>query len=117
MKKLCSILLALLLSLLLVACGNQNNIQSELIGIYEHKGTTASRKLTFYKDGTYDSIIRFGAELSFLPPDEESGTYEIKGDSIILTDGGGDKTAFTYTYNSDKGELVLYLNNGAYTKK
>ena len=105
------LVLLLVISLLLVACGNKSNIESELIGVFEHIGPVASRTFTFYKDGTYHSVI------NFIYPQEESGTYVVKGDSIILTDTEGDSLELSYTYNSDKGELILYLNNGAYYKK
>lgn len=112
MKKLGAVLaLVLIVSLLFAACGNLANVKSELVGTFHFESRQGSRTITFKGDGTYyDNTITILGDL------EETGTYEVKKDQIILISDEGDSRTWTYNYNKDNGNLVLYYLDCAYTK-
>ena len=113
MKKLCTVLvLVLIVSLMFIACGKQNNIKSELIGTFQYKSSLGTRTITFRGDGTfYESVVS-----PVLPDLEETGTYEFKKNKIIVNNDDGPSYEWTYNYNRDNGNLVLYFNDWVYTK-
>ena len=112
MKKFGAVLaFVLIVSLLLAACGNLGNVKSELVGTFYFDSQQGSRTITFKGNGTYyDKTITILGEM------EETGTYEVKKDQIILTSDEGYSHTWTYNYNKDNGNLVLYYLDCAYTK-
>ena len=112
MKKFCKIFIILLvISMLVAACGNKSAVESEIIGTFSGSSDLFARSINFRANGTYYEV-----HVSILGTLENSGTYEIKGDSVILTDRDGDVYEWTYTYNRDNGKLTLYYLDTAYTK-
>ena len=112
MKKFCSVLVLILIaSLMLAACGNQEKIESELIGTFQYVTQGGSRTISFKGNGTYYEVTE-----GPLGTIEDSGTYEVQKDKMVLKSDNGYQHTWTYNYNDDNGNLVLYYNDWAYTK-
>ena len=112
MKKFCSVLVLILIaSLMLAACGNQRKIESELIGTFCYETQGGCRTIKFKGNGEYYEVVK-----GPIGTIENSGTYVVKNDKLILTSDSGSVLTWQCQYNKDNGNLVLYYNDWAYTK-
>ncbi len=125
MKKTISLFLALVMCLLLVACGDgsEDSIQSETpeanaeIDLDQVRAALAgsSRDIWIWQDGSSATIYNFaddgrvtqGSMLGSAQLPNVEGTYEVTEEGIILTNSSGSsKKVLTYTY--ENGKLRLF---------
>lgn len=112
MKKVCAVLVVLLIvSLMFTACGNQDKVKSELIGTFQYVTLEGTRTIFFKGNGVYYEVIE-----SIFGDGEDTGTYKLQKGKLILNSDKGYTHTWTYDYNTDNGNLVLYFNDWAYTK-
>lgn len=113
MKRIIAVFMLLCICLSLVACGDMKKIESELMGTYVAKTEFWYSTYTFKADGTYSHTFENVLDQST----STTGKFTIEKDSIFLDSDDGIDTKFTYTYNSDNGNLVLYESGNAFTKR
>lgn len=88
-----------------------NVIESELIGTFVGGSNIFTRTINFRADGTF-----YEEHHSVLGVIQTRGTYVVKKDVILVTDSDGDIEEWTFSYNKDNGNLVLYYLDTAYVK-
>lgn len=88
-----------------------NVIESELIGTFVGGSNIFTRTINFRADGTF-----YEEHHSVLGVIQTRGTYVVKKDVILVTDSDGDIEEWTFSYNKDNGNLILYYLDTAYVK-
>lgn len=107
MKRGISLLIAITIILSLAACGSSSSDSGELIGVWsgswEYAGRDINCSVQFKRDGTYVDNTYVNHELQT----PETGTWEMKGNKVILYIDGNKGHLQEYKYSGGK-----LINNG-----
>ena len=102
MKRILVGILALVMVLGLVGCGNSSKeIDEKLQGVWTVRGELYGRTYSF-DNGNYESTL-----INPLGENNYSGTYKLVDEGIIM---GSDKPELTYIYDKESGNLRLFFN-------
>lgn len=118
MKKVSTLLLAVVMCLSLVACGRNNDdvidaLQGTWVAQWTNQGYELSRYYTF-KDDSYTT----GGMLISGALDPKTGTFEVKNDTIhLIPDDGSSESDLDYTYNKSSGTVTLWWNDDVQFEK
>ena len=107
-KRLLALVLCVVLSVTLCACGTKNAVKKELIGIYVGGNENYTRAIGFEEDGTFVEAYE-----SLIGDKESEGTWEIKRDTVVLEYDKGSTHYYTYEYNKKSGTVTLYWNSSS----
>lgn len=105
-KKIILLVVGLLLSLLVAACGSASSSESKFpTGKFVLPGTNESEGIYFNKDGTFTAFF-YGADVA-------KGTYSVKGDLYLeeSNDQNCGKSPMSFRYTFDGTNLKFDLTN------
>ncbi len=118
MKKILALMLVSAMSLTLAACGgNSDDVRDALQGTWVAQWTFMGNKISRYYTFKGDSYTTGGRRASnAIEP--ETGTFEVKGDTIhLIPDDGTDGKDLDYTYNKSSGTITLWWSDDVQFEK